>query len=101
VLYLTGQAKPDMASLTLGSLNFFTGPSVNSIEVVEHLAMTMKERDIKPEIEVFDTGMVNLAKYLERNNLISGKKYFNLLFGNDQYSSSNHCKPGDDDSIAS
>ena len=82
VLYLTGQAKPDMASLTLGSLNFYTGPSINSIEVVEHLAQTMKERDIKPEIEVFDTGMINLAKYLERNNLISGKKYFNILFGN-------------------
>jgi 3-keto-5-aminohexanoate cleavage enzyme len=82
VLYLTGQAKPDMASLTLGSLNFYTGPSVNAIGLIERLAMTMKEQDIKPEIEVFDTGMINLAKYLERNNLISGRKYFNLLFGN-------------------
>ncbi len=82
VLHLTGQAKPDMASLTPGSLNFYTGPSINSIEVVEHLALTMKEKNIKPEIEVFDTGMINLAKYLERNNLISGIKYFNLLLGN-------------------
>ncbi len=82
VLHLTGQAKPDMASLTLGSLNFYTGPSVNSIEVIEHLAMTMKEKNIRPEIEAFDTGMINLAKYLERNNIITGKKYFNLLFGN-------------------
>lgn len=82
VLYLKGQAKPDMASLTLGSLNFFTGPSLNSIEMIERLAMTMKERNIKPEMEVFDTGMINLAKYLERNRLISGKKYFNLLLGN-------------------
>ena len=82
VLYLTGAAKPDMASLTLGSLNFFTGPSVNSIEIIERLAMAMQEQDIKPEIEVFDTGMINLAKYLERNRLISGRKYFNLLLGN-------------------
>lgn len=82
VLHLTGDAKPDMASLTLGSLNFYTGPSINSIEVVEHLALTMKEKNIKPEIEVFDTGMINLATYLERNNLISGIKYFNLLLGN-------------------
>jgi 3-keto-5-aminohexanoate cleavage enzyme len=82
VLYLTGKAKPDMASLTLGSLNFYTGPSVNAIEMIERLAMTMKEQHIKPEIEVFDTGMINLAKYLERNNLISGRKYFNLLLGN-------------------
>ncbi len=82
VLHLSGEAKPDMASLTLGSLNFYTGPSINSIEVVEHLALTMRENNIKPEIEVFETGMINLAKYLERNNLISGIKYFNILLGN-------------------
>ena len=82
VLYLTGHAKPDMASLTLGSLNFYTGPSVNSIEIIERLAMAMKEQNIKPEIEIFDAGMINLAKYLERNDIISGRKYFNLLFGN-------------------
>jgi len=82
VLHLHGKAKPDMASLTLGSLNFFTGPSVSSIEMIERLAITMYERNIKPELEVFDTGMITLAKYLERNRLLSGKKYFNLLFGN-------------------
>ena len=82
VLFLSGQAKPDMASLTLGSMNFFTGPSINSIQMIERLAMTMQEQHIKPELEVFDTGMINLAKYLERNRLISGKKYFNLLLGN-------------------
>ena len=26
--------------------------------------------------------MINLAKYLERHNIISGKKYFNILLGN-------------------
>ncbi|MCP4597009.1 GNAT family N-acetyltransferase [Neptuniibacter sp.] len=82
VLHLQGIAKPDMASLTLGSLNFLTNPSTNSIEMIERLAMAMKEQGIKPELEVFDLGMINLAKYLERNGLITGKKYFNLLLGN-------------------
>lgn len=82
VLYLTGNAKPDMGSLTLGSLNFITGPSINSLETVQQLAMIMKEQGIKPELEVFDTGMVNVMKYLERHALISGKKYVNLLLGN-------------------
>lgn len=82
VLHLEGKAKPDMASLTLGSLNFITGASTNSIEMIEQLAIKMKEKNIKPELEVFDIGMVNLAKYLERNQLISGRKYFNLLLGN-------------------
>ncbi|MFO7592425.1 MAG: GNAT family N-acetyltransferase [Pseudomonadota bacterium] len=82
VLDLEGDAKPDMASLTLGSLNFQSGPSVNSIEMIEMLAMRMQERGIKPELEVFDLGMVNLAKYLERNGILRGRKYFNLLLGN-------------------
>jgi len=82
VLYLTGNAKPDMASLTLGSLNFSTGPSINSLDMIQQLAMIMKERGIKPEMEVFDSGMINVAKYLERHELISGKKYFNILLGN-------------------
>lgn len=82
VLHLTGAAKPDMASLTLGSLNFISNSSTNSIETIERLAMLMKEKAIKPELEVFDSGMINLAKYLERNKLIEGKKYFNLLLGN-------------------
>ncbi len=82
VLHLTGSAKPDMASLTLGSLNFLSGPSINSLEMIQLLALLMKENNIKPELEIFDLGMVNIAKYLERHNMISGKKYFNILLGN-------------------
>lgn len=80
-LYITGKGKPDMASLTLGSLNFPKAPSINSIDMVYRLALTMKENGIKPELEVFDAGMVNLAKVLENKGIIEGKKYFNLLFG--------------------
>lgn len=82
VLYLKGLAKPDMASLTLGSLNFLSGPSVNSLETIQQLAMKMKENNIKPELEVFDLGMINIAKYLERHGILQGKKYFNILLGN-------------------
>ena len=42
----------------------------------------MKEEDIKPELEVFDSGMINIAKYLECYKIISAKKYFNILLGN-------------------
>jgi len=82
VLYLEGDAKPDMASLTTGSLNFITGPSKNSINMIERLAMAMKEQGIKPELEVFDLGMINIVKYLERNRIINGTKYINMLLGN-------------------
>lgn len=82
VLELEGPARPDMASLTLGSLNFLSGPSVNTLETVQRLAIRMREKGIRPEMEVFDSGMVNAAKYLERHGIIEGKKYFNILLGN-------------------
>ena len=80
-LHITGIGKPDMASLTLGSLNFPTGPSINSIEMISSLARIMMDKGIKPEMEVFDPGMISLAKILESKGLIEGTKYFNLLLG--------------------
>ena len=79
-LRLTGIAKPDMASLTLGSLNFPTGPSINSPDMIAQLAATMQELKILPELEAFNIGMVSYAKFLERRGLLPGsKKYINLL----------------------
>lgn len=81
VLDLTGPAKPDMASLTLGSLNFPMSASVNAPEMIQRLATKMAEKGIRPELEVFDTGMVAYSKFLERKGFLDGKKYFNLLLG--------------------
>lgn len=81
-LYLEGDVKPDMASLTLGSMNFATEASVNSPATIMRLAEIMKERGIRPELEVFDLGMVNFAKILADKGLIEPPFYFNILLGN-------------------
>lgn len=81
-LFLEGALKPDMGSLTLSSLNFNTMASINSPSMVQDLASIMKEKGIVPELEVFDNGMVNYAKYLEKKGLLEPPFYFNLLFGN-------------------
>ncbi len=81
-LSLEGFLKPDYGSLTLSSLNFNTTASVNSPSTVQGLAAIMKEKGIVPELEVFDIGMINYSKYLERKGLIKPPYYFNLLLGN-------------------
>lgn len=81
-LELEGDSKPDMASLTLSSLNFYGSESINSPEMIQKLASKMKEKGIKPELEAFDSGMVNYAKYLWKKGLIKPPFYFNILFGN-------------------
>ncbi len=81
-LFLEGALKPDMGSLTLSSLNFNATASQNSPKMIQDLARTMLENGIVPELEAFDIGMINYAKYLERKGLIEPPYYFNLILGN-------------------
>lgn len=81
-LYLSGSAKPDMGSLTLSSVNFNKIASVNEPDIIKKLALLMKEKNIKPELEAFDAGMINYAKYLSKKDLLSPPFYFNLILGN-------------------
>jgi 3-keto-5-aminohexanoate cleavage enzyme len=82
VLNLEGDLKPDMASLTLSSLNFNKTVSVNSPDTIRALAKKMLENNIKPELEVFDVGMINYAKYLIKKGLLKPPYYFTFLLGN-------------------
>ena len=82
VLDLPDDLRPDMASLTLSSLNFSRQASVNAPETIAFLAERMAERGIVPEIEIFDLGMVNVLHYLQQRGLVAAPAYANLLFGN-------------------
>jgi uncharacterized protein (DUF849 family) len=82
VLELEGFLKPDMGSLTLSSLNFNKIASVNSPDMIQALAGKMLKLGIVPELEAFDAGMINYAKYLIKRGLLKSPYYFNLLLGN-------------------
>jgi uncharacterized protein (DUF849 family) len=82
VLTLNGAAKPDMASLTLGSNNFPQQASTNPPEVIRGLAEEMRERGIKPELETFEPGMVSFGVRLLREGLLEAPCYVNILLGN-------------------
>jgi uncharacterized protein (DUF849 family) len=81
-LNLEGDLKPDLGSLTLSSLNFNKQASVNSPQMIQDLARRMLEKGIKPELEAFDLGMINYAKYLIQKGLLEPPYYFNLILGN-------------------
>ena len=81
VLELEGDAKPDMGSLTMGSLNFPKQASINDPEMVVNLATAMKDRGIVPEIECFETGMIQTTKVLMKRGILVEPFYYNLLFG--------------------
>jgi len=81
VLDLDSDLKPEMASLTLGSLNFPAQASVSEPEMIRRLAGKMKERGIMPELEAFDLGMVDYAKFLVDKGVLVPPFYFNILLG--------------------
>ena len=81
-LKLDGDLKPDMGSLTLSSVNFNKQACLNSPEMIDALVREMNDRGIMPELEAFDAGMINYAKYLEKKGLLNAPYYFNLILGN-------------------
>lgn len=81
VLDLDGAARPEMASLTLGSMNFPKQASVNAPATIVGLATRMRERGIVPEWEVFELGMLDYAAYLRSKGLLGDPVYANLLLG--------------------
>lgn len=81
VLDLDGALKPDLASLTLGSLNFPKQASITDPSMIRRLADAMNERGIVPELEVFDLGMLDYAHYLIDRGVLRPPFVFNLLFG--------------------
>jgi uncharacterized protein (DUF849 family) len=74
-------SRPDMASLTLGSMNFRTQPSINAPDTIRELAARIYAAGTIPELEAFEAGFVNLANYLIRKEVLRPPYYFNLIFG--------------------
>jgi uncharacterized protein (DUF849 family) len=81
VLNLDGDLTPDLASLTLGSMNFPTQASVNEPAMIQRLAHVMRERRIVPELEIFDFGMIDYAHHLIARGVLAPPFVFNLLLG--------------------
>ena len=73
--------RPDMASLATGSVNFPTIIYENHPDFVRTLAQTMKDHDVKPEIEIFDLAMLYSAAQLVNEGLIPTKPHVQFVFG--------------------
>ena len=76
------QLFPDMGSLTMSSLNFPSGASVNQPETILSLIKEMDKYGVQPEIECFDPGMLNYTNYLIAKNILSPPYHINIILGN-------------------
>ncbi|WP_298957470.1 3-keto-5-aminohexanoate cleavage protein [uncultured Methylobacterium sp.] len=73
--------RPDMASLSTGSVNFPTIVYENHTTLVTDLATTMKTNGIRPEIEIFDLSHLHGAKALVEGGLMDARPHVQFVMG--------------------
>lgn len=73
--------RPDMATLSTGSVNFGDDVFSNPTPLVRQIARRMRQFGVTPEIECFDTGMVDTALRLARDGEIDLPAHFDFVLG--------------------
>jgi 3-keto-5-aminohexanoate cleavage enzyme len=80
-LELSGALRPDMATLTTGTVNFGDEVFSNPRPVVRDIAQRIRSCGAVPEVECFDAGMVDEALALAREGLLSLPAHFDFVLG--------------------
>jgi len=75
------ECRPDMATLTTGTVNFGDGVFMNDRALVETFARRIRDYGIVPEIELFDAGMLDEAMRLRNMGLITDPIHFDFVMG--------------------
>jgi 3-keto-5-aminohexanoate cleavage enzyme len=75
------EARPRMASLNPCSMSFATGEFRNPPEGVRRLAARMQELGVKPELEIYDTGHLDVALALWEEGLVPEPLQFSIVMG--------------------
>jgi 3-oxoadipate:acetyl-CoA acetyltransferase len=73
--------RPDMASLSTGSVNFPTIIYENHPTLVQDLATRMKQYGIRPEIEIFDLSHLHGARRLVEAGLMDERPHVQFVMG--------------------
>jgi len=73
--------RPEMASLTTGSVNFPDSVYENSPSLIEALAKDMLRYGVKPEMEIFDLAMIANAMDLAGKGLAVPPLHFDFVMG--------------------
>jgi 3-keto-5-aminohexanoate cleavage enzyme len=73
--------RPDMASLSTGSVNFPTIVYENHASLVEDMAGKMKEFGVRPEIEIFDLSHLHGARRLADKGLLDERPHIQFVMG--------------------
>ncbi len=72
---------PEMATLSMGTVNFGADVFMNHPSDMEDFARTMQEHGVKPELEIFDSGMLTTANRWLKKGILKGSQHFDFVLG--------------------
>ncbi len=75
------QLRPEMATLTCGSVNFGDDIFENSFPIMRGILSAMDRYGVKPELEIFDKGHIANARKLERERLLAFPQHVDFVLG--------------------
>lgn len=75
------ELNPEMATLTTGTVNFGEEVFSNPLPLIAEFAKAMMERGVKPEIEVFELGMIQNALSLVKKGILQLPLHFDFVMG--------------------
>lgn len=73
--------QPELASLDAGTILLGGQPFINTPEFLEAAALKMKEKGVKPELEIFDTGMITTSLRMRSQGLLEDPLHFQFVLG--------------------
>lgn len=76
------ELRPEMASFDCGTMNWMhSSVFYNTPQFLERLGTNLKKWGVKPEIEVFDPGMIGNAAYYIKKGIIDTPAHFQFCMG--------------------
>ena len=75
------EVRPRMATLNVCSMTFGSGQFLNPPDGVRRLAARMGELGVRPELEIYDTGHLEMALALRAEGLLVDPLQFSIVLG--------------------
>src|ERR1700749_2612932 len=75
------ELRPRMATLNPCSMSFGEGEFLNPPKGVRRLAARMRELNVKPELEIYDTGHLEACMRLYEEGLLADPLQFSIVLG--------------------
>jgi uncharacterized protein (DUF849 family) len=74
--------QPEIASFDAGSFNWMPGGVfMNSPQFLEKLGRLMADNGVKPEIEIFDSGMLGVTAYYLKQGILKAPLHYQFVLG--------------------